>query len=142
MQKTLLSLIFVVPLTGLVTLAPSSQNTNIAAIVWWEEVIAYFCEPPISNLFVGETRFNGKGFECIEYIDRHFHPSGAMDLLGYIFDLINIKQKDDKPVQSTFLPGLLFPKTGGHLHSFSFKGRFHASCPFGPLSRGGSGVSP
>ncbi len=25
------------------------------------------------------------------------HPSGAVDVLGYIFDLINIKQKDNEP---------------------------------------------
>jgi hypothetical protein len=72
----------------------------MAASVWWEEVIAYFCEPPVSNLFVGETHFDGKGFECIKHIDRHFHPSGTVDALGYIFDLINIKQKDNKPVVS------------------------------------------
>jgi hypothetical protein len=70
----------------------------MAASVWWEEVIAYFCEPPVSDMFVGKTCFDGKGFECIDYIDRHFHPSGAIDALGYIFDLIDIKQKDNKPV--------------------------------------------
>jgi hypothetical protein len=44
--------------------------------------------------------FDGKGFDHIDHIDRHFHPSGAVDALGYIFDLINIKQKDNKPVVS------------------------------------------
>ncbi len=67
-----------------------TTDTNMAASVWWEEVIAYFCEPPVSVLFVGETRFDGKGFERIDHIDHHFHPSGAVDALGYIFDLINI----------------------------------------------------
>jgi hypothetical protein len=56
--------------------------------------------PPVSDLFVGETCFDSKGFECIDHIDRHFHPSGAVDALGYIFDLIDIKQKDNKPVVS------------------------------------------
>ncbi len=32
-----------------------TTDTNMAASVWWEEVIAYFCEPPVSVLFVGET---------------------------------------------------------------------------------------
>jgi hypothetical protein len=77
-----------------------TTDTNIAASVWWEEVIAYFCGPPVSDLFVGETCFDGKGHTRIDYIDRHFHPSGAVHALGYIFDLIDIKQKDDKPVIS------------------------------------------
>jgi hypothetical protein len=77
-----------------------TTDTNIAASIWWEGVIAYFCEPPVSNLFVGEACFDGKGFECIDYIDRHFHPSGAVDVLGYIFDLINIKQRNNKPIVS------------------------------------------
>ncbi len=72
----------------------------MAASVWWEEVIPYFCEPPVSDLFVGETCFDGKGFECIDHIYHHFHPSGAVDALGYIFNLIDIKQKDDKLVVS------------------------------------------
>jgi hypothetical protein len=76
------------------------METHIAASVWWEEVIAYFCEHPVSNLFVGETHFDGNGFKHIEYIDRHFHPSIVMGSLRYIFDLINIKQIDNKPVVS------------------------------------------
>jgi hypothetical protein len=47
---------------------------------------------------VEESRFNGKGFEMIDYIDNHFNPSGAIDLIGYIFDLIDIKQGQDEPV--------------------------------------------
>ncbi len=34
----------------------------------------------------------------IEYINKYFHPSGAVDSLGYIFNLINIKQALNKPV--------------------------------------------
>ncbi len=75
-------------------------DTNIAASIWWEKVIAYFCEPLVSDLFVGETQFNGKGFECIDYIDCHFHPSSTVDALGYIFDLINMKQEGNEPVVS------------------------------------------
>jgi hypothetical protein len=77
-----------------------TTDTNMAVSVWWEEVIAYFFEPPVSNLFVGETCFDGKGFERIDHINCHFHPSGAVDALGYIFDLINIKQKANEPVIS------------------------------------------
>jgi len=73
---------------------------NAAASGWWEEVLAFYCEPPVSDLFVGETRFDGKGFERIDYIKWHFHPSGAVDSLGYIFELIDIKQSESKPVVS------------------------------------------
>ncbi len=34
----------------------------------------------------------------IDYIDKHFNPSFTVDSLGYIFDLIDIKQGQDKPV--------------------------------------------
>jgi hypothetical protein len=34
----------------------------------------------------------------LNYIGKHFNPSGAIDFLGYIFDLIDIKQGADKPV--------------------------------------------
>ena len=71
-----------------------------AASGWWKEVLAFFCKPPMSNLFVGENRFDEKGFERITYINCHFHPSGALDCLGYIFDLTDIKQKDSEPVVS------------------------------------------
>jgi hypothetical protein len=79
--------------TSLVT-----TNLNAAASVWWEEVIAYYCKPPVSDLFVEEHRFDGKGFEMIAYIDHHFNPSGAVDSLGYIFDLIDIKQSEQESV--------------------------------------------
>jgi hypothetical protein len=79
--------------TALVTTA-----LNAAASVWWEEVIAYYCKPPVSDLFVEEHRFDGKGFEMIAHIDHHFNPSGAVDSLGYIFDLIDIKQTEQESV--------------------------------------------
>ena len=34
----------------------------------------------------------------IAHIDQHFNPSGAVDSLGYIFDLIDIKQVEQKSV--------------------------------------------
>jgi hypothetical protein len=52
----------------------------------------------VRNLFVEEPRFDGKGFEMLNYIDKHFNPSGAINLLGYIFDMVDIKQGADKPV--------------------------------------------
>jgi hypothetical protein len=66
---------------------------NAIASSWWEEVINYYVKPPISNLFVG-----GKGFKMIEHIDKYFNPSGAIDSLGHIFDLIDIKQTQDESV--------------------------------------------
>ncbi len=42
--------------------------------------------------------FDGKGFEMIGHIDKYFNPSGAVDSLGHIFDLIDIKQSQDKSV--------------------------------------------
>jgi len=71
---------------------------NAAASVWWEEVITFYCKPPVSDLFVEESHFDGKGFEMIAHIDQHFNPSGAVDLLGYIFDLIDIKKSDQESV--------------------------------------------
>ncbi len=50
------------------------------------------------DLFVKESRFDGKGFEMIEDINKYFHPLGAVDSLGCIFDLINIKQASNEPV--------------------------------------------
>ncbi len=61
-------------------------------------MIVYHCKPLVSDLFVEESRFDGKGFEIIAYIDAHFNPSGAVDSLGYIFDLIDIKQAPKESV--------------------------------------------
>ena len=75
-----------------------TTDANAAASVWWEEVIAFYCKPPVSDLFVEEHRFDGKGFEMIAHINQHFNPSGAVDSLAYIFDLIDIKQADQESV--------------------------------------------
>jgi hypothetical protein len=75
-----------------------TTNLNTAASVWWEEVIAYYCKPPVSDLFVEEHRFDDKGFEMIAHINQHFNPSGAVDSPGYIFDLINIKQTKQESI--------------------------------------------
>jgi hypothetical protein len=34
--------------------------SNTTASVWWEEVIAFYCKPPVSDLFVEECRFDAK----------------------------------------------------------------------------------
>ena len=34
----------------------------------------------------------------IGHMDKYFNPSGAVDSLGHIFDLINIKQSQDKSI--------------------------------------------
>ena len=75
-----------------------TTNLNAAASIWWEEVIAYYCKPPVSDLFVEEHRFDDKGFEMIAHINQHFNPSGAVDSPGYIFDLINIKQTKQESI--------------------------------------------
>ncbi len=75
-----------------------TTTENAVASAWGEEVIAYHCKPPVSDLFVEESRFDGKGFEMIACIDAHFNPSGAVDSLGYIIDLINIKQAPEESV--------------------------------------------
>ena len=67
-------------------------DLNAAASIWWEEVIAYYCKPPVSDLFVKKHCFDGKGSEMIAHMDQHSNPSGAVDSLSYIFDLIDIKQ--------------------------------------------------
>ncbi len=73
---------------------------NVAASVWWEEVVAFFCKPPVLDLFVETPKFDGKGFKMLAHINNHFNPSGAVDALSHIFDLINLKQNDDEPVVS------------------------------------------
>ena len=69
-----------------------TTTANAIASAWWEEVINFYIKPPISDLFVEESHFDGKGFEMIDHIDRYFNPSGTVDSLSHIFDLINIKQ--------------------------------------------------
>jgi hypothetical protein len=64
-----------------------TTNTNSAASAWWEELLYHY----MSILFVGESGFDGNEFKMIEHIDKYFNPSTAVNLLGYIFELINIK---------------------------------------------------
>ncbi len=75
-----------------------STADNAVASAWWEEVIVFNCKPPVLDLFVEESCFDGKGFEMIAYIDVHFNPSGAVDSLRYIFNMINIKQAPEESV--------------------------------------------
>ncbi len=63
-------------------------------------MVAFFCKPPVLDLFVEMPKFNEKGFEILAHINNHFNPSGAVDTLSHIFDLIDLKQKDDEPVVS------------------------------------------
>jgi hypothetical protein len=76
----------------------ATSTSNAVASAWWEEVINYYLKPPISDLFVEESRLDGKGFEMIADIDKYFNPSGTVDSLSHIFDLINIKQAQDESV--------------------------------------------
>ena len=59
-------------------------KSNAVASAWWEEVINYYVKPPISDLFVEESRFDGKGFEMIEHINKYFNPSGTVESLSHI----------------------------------------------------------
>ncbi len=45
-----------------------------------------------------ESQFDGKGFKMIEQIDKYFNPSGTVDSLSYIFNLISVKQALDESV--------------------------------------------
>jgi hypothetical protein len=65
---------------------------NVPASAWWEEVLVYHCKPSRSDLFNEESHFDGKGFKMFAHIEVHFNPSGAVDFLGYIFDLIDVRQ--------------------------------------------------
>jgi hypothetical protein len=73
-----------------------TTDANAAVSVWWEEVIAFYCKHPVSDLFVEECRFSGKGFEMVSHIGHHFNPSGAVNSLDYIFNFIDIKQLDQE----------------------------------------------
>jgi hypothetical protein len=75
-----------------------TMPVNLVASAWWEELLYLYLKPPVRNLFVEESRFDRKGFKMIEYINKYFNPSSAVDSLGHIFDLINIKQASDNPV--------------------------------------------
>jgi hypothetical protein len=84
-------------------------------------VIYYYVKPPISDLFVKNPQFNQKGFKMIAHIDQYFHSLGAINTLGYIFQLIDIMQGADEPV-------------------ITLKARF--SCLFALLKIGGVNIEP
>jgi hypothetical protein len=71
---------------------------NQAASSWLEEVIYFYVKPSISDLFVKNPQFDQKGFKMIAHIDQYFHPLGAVDSLGYIFQLIDLIQGTDELV--------------------------------------------
>jgi hypothetical protein len=72
---------------------------NATASAWWEDVIIYHCKPPVFNLFVEESHFDGKGFEMIVYIDAHYNPVGAFDSHGYTLT----SSTSSKPLTSLLL---------------------------------------
>ncbi len=68
-----------------------------------------------------------------------------MDALGYIFDLIDIEQKDNKPVVSLkahFSQSFSSLKLGGIAIDSALQVGFHALYPFGLLACSGSEVLP
>jgi hypothetical protein len=55
----------------------------------------------------------------IAYIEAHFNPSGVVDFLGYIFDLIDIRQAADELIvtlKSLVFTCLCFSQNGGYLY--------------------------
>jgi hypothetical protein len=83
---------------SLISKALITMPENLVASAWWEELLYFYLKPAVHNLFVEESQFDRKGFKMIEYIDKYLNPSGAVDSLSYIFDLIDIKQASNKPV--------------------------------------------
>ena len=75
-----------------------TTKSNLIVSAWWEEVINYYAKPPISDFFVEESQFDGKGFKLIPHIDKYFNPSGTDNSLSHIFNLIDIKQAQDESI--------------------------------------------
>jgi hypothetical protein len=111
---------------------------NQVASCWWEEVLNYYLKPPISDQFVEESQFDGKGFKMIDHINKYFNPSGTVDSLGYIFDLIDIKQASDESVIT--LKAWLLPfwhlSNWGALQSTQRFRSGSCSGPFSPTTTG------
>jgi hypothetical protein len=82
------------------------MTENAPASAWWYEILVYHCKPPVSDLFIEESQFDGRGFEMIAYIETHFNPLGAFDSLGYFFNLIDIKKARDELID-TLMPQFL-----------------------------------
>jgi hypothetical protein len=79
-----------------------TTNNNQIASAWWEDRLNFYVKPPISDLFMEESRFDGKGFEMINHIDKYFNPSGTVDSLSYIFNLIDIKPESVITLKARF----------------------------------------
>jgi hypothetical protein len=47
-------------------------------------VVAFFCKPPVSDLFVEMPEFDGKCFEILACINNHFNPFRAVNTLTHI----------------------------------------------------------
>ena len=86
-------------------------TTKAYAVVsaWWEENVNYYVKPPILDLFVEESRFEGKGFKMIAHIGKYFNPSSTVNSRRHIFDLIDIKQAQDKSVITLKASPAYFP---------------------------------
>jgi hypothetical protein len=41
---------------------------NMVASTWWKELLYYYLKPPVHDLFAEESRFDGKGFEMLNYV--------------------------------------------------------------------------
>ncbi len=96
---------------------PETQITSS----WWEEVLNYLVKSPISDISIENPQFDCQCFKMIAHINQYFHPSRAVDSLGYIFQLIVIKQGVDKPVIML---------------------KAHLSCLFASLKMGGVNIDP
>jgi hypothetical protein len=97
----------------------------------------------ISDLFVEESQFDGKGFEMIEHINKYFNPFGTVDSLSHIFDLIDIKQAQDESIitlKARFSCVFARLKMGGI--AIDLASRLYAPCPPDHLPRGSSGLPP
>jgi hypothetical protein len=119
--------------------APITMPENMVASAWWEELLYYYLKPPVRDLFMEESRFYGKGFEMLYYIDKHLNPSSAINLLGYIFDLINIEQRADRCCHSPsgLFTCICFTENGGCGHWVGPASGFHVAISPIMLQRSG-----
>jgi hypothetical protein len=59
-----------------------TTSENATASGWREEVLAFFCEPPVSDLFVGKTKFDKKGLNGSSTLTVTFIPQGLLIYWG------------------------------------------------------------
>jgi hypothetical protein len=85
-----------------------TTDANAAASVWWEEVIAYYCRPPVLDLFVEEHCFDGKVFKMNACIDQHFNPSAAVDSLAYFLTSLTSSNWTKNPLSHSRHSSLVF----------------------------------